>query len=82
MRPFGRQWVDGGRGADVALLARRKERLESAVAEAGDKARAIECDVTDADSCAAASCSGKPSTASRKWSESAGALTRLLRMSA
>lgn len=44
----------GQRGADVALLARRKERLESAVAEAGDKARAIECDVTDADSCAAA----------------------------
>jgi NAD(P)-dependent dehydrogenase (short-subunit alcohol dehydrogenase family) len=42
------------RGADVALLARRKERLESAVAEAGDTARAIECDVTDADSCAAA----------------------------
>ena len=44
----------GQRGADVALLARRKERLESAVAEAGDKARAIECDVTDADSSAAA----------------------------
>ena len=33
----------GQRGAEVALLARRKERLESAVAEAGDKARAIEC---------------------------------------
>ncbi len=44
----------GQRGADVALLARRKERLESAVAEAGAKARAVECDVTDADSCAAA----------------------------
>ncbi|HEY5886629.1 MAG TPA: SDR family oxidoreductase [Acidimicrobiales bacterium] len=42
------------RGADVSLLARRKERLDSAVAEAGEKARAIECDVTDTASCAAA----------------------------
>ena len=42
------------RGAQVALLARRRSRLDSAVAEAGDNARAIECDVTDADSCAAA----------------------------
>lgn len=35
------------RGEDVALLARRKERLERAAAEAGERAVAIECDVTD-----------------------------------
>lgn len=35
------------RGHDVALLARRKDRLDGAVAEAGDKAVAIACDVTD-----------------------------------
>jgi NAD(P)-dependent dehydrogenase (short-subunit alcohol dehydrogenase family) len=35
------------RGAQVALLARRKERLDSAAAEAGGTAVAIECDVTD-----------------------------------
>src|SRR5436305_10041145 len=34
------------RGADVALLARRKDRIESAAAEAGPGALAIECDVT------------------------------------
>jgi NAD(P)-dependent dehydrogenase (short-subunit alcohol dehydrogenase family) len=44
----------GRQGVDVALLARRKERLESAVAEAGDTAVAIECDVTDEASCRAA----------------------------
>jgi NAD(P)-dependent dehydrogenase (short-subunit alcohol dehydrogenase family) len=42
------------RGDQVALLARRRERLESAVAEAGNGAVAIECDVTDADACAKA----------------------------
>ncbi|MDV0444870.1 Gluconate 5-dehydrogenase [Methanimicrococcus sp. At1] len=39
-------------GATVALLARRKEKLESAVAEitsAGGKAIAVECDVTNED---------------------------------
>ncbi len=40
----------GQRGAQVALLARRRERLEAAVKEAGDAAVAIACDVTDADS--------------------------------
>jgi NAD(P)-dependent dehydrogenase (short-subunit alcohol dehydrogenase family) len=35
------------RGANVALLARRRERLEGAAAEAGATALAIECDVTD-----------------------------------
>ena len=42
------------RGAQVALLARRRERLERAAGEAGSGALAIECDVTDADSCRAA----------------------------
>ena len=42
------------RGAEVALLARRRERLEAAAAEAGPRAVAIECDVTDAESCRAA----------------------------
>jgi NAD(P)-dependent dehydrogenase (short-subunit alcohol dehydrogenase family) len=42
------------RGAQVALLARRRERLERAAREAGPGAVAIECDVTDADSCKAA----------------------------
>jgi len=39
------------RGARVAMLARRKERLEQAAAEAGDNALAIPCDATDAASC-------------------------------
>src|SRR5262245_55553701 len=42
------------RGARVALLARRRERLDAAAAEAGDGALVIECDVTDPRSCAAA----------------------------
>jgi NAD(P)-dependent dehydrogenase (short-subunit alcohol dehydrogenase family) len=42
------------RGARVALLARRRERLERAAREAGSGALAIECDVTDAGSCRAA----------------------------
>ena len=39
------------RGARVALLARRLERLEKAAHEAGAGALAISCDVTEADSC-------------------------------
>ena len=39
------------RGGRVALLARRKERLESAAAEAGEGTLAISCDVTDELSC-------------------------------
>lgn len=35
------------RGAQVALLARRRERLDAAAREAGADALAIECDVTD-----------------------------------
>jgi NAD(P)-dependent dehydrogenase (short-subunit alcohol dehydrogenase family) len=42
------------RGAEVALLARRRERLDGAVAEAGTNASAIECDVTDQSSVVAA----------------------------
>ena len=42
------------RGARVALLARRLERLERAAREAGSGAVAIRCDVTDASSCQAA----------------------------
>jgi NAD(P)-dependent dehydrogenase (short-subunit alcohol dehydrogenase family) len=42
------------RGARVAMLARRRERLERAAAEAGDGALAIVCDVTDESSCQAA----------------------------
>ena len=42
------------RGARVALLARRHERLVDAATEAGPDARAIRCDVTDQGSCAEA----------------------------
>jgi NAD(P)-dependent dehydrogenase (short-subunit alcohol dehydrogenase family) len=42
------------RGAQVALLARRRERLEQAAKEAGPGTLAITCDVTDEDSVRAA----------------------------
>ncbi|MDT3443309.1 MULTISPECIES: SDR family oxidoreductase [unclassified Pseudofrankia] len=42
------------RGQQVALLARRKDRLDDAVAEAGSGAVAISCDVTDETSVKAA----------------------------
>jgi NAD(P)-dependent dehydrogenase (short-subunit alcohol dehydrogenase family) len=42
------------RGGSVALLARRRDRLERAAAEAGEGAHAIVCDVTDEASCRAA----------------------------
>ena len=42
------------RGASVALLARRRERLEAAAHEAGSDTLAITCDVTDEASCRAA----------------------------
>jgi NAD(P)-dependent dehydrogenase (short-subunit alcohol dehydrogenase family) len=42
------------RGASVALLARRRDKLGQAAAEAGPDAVPIVCDVTDADSCTAA----------------------------
>jgi NAD(P)-dependent dehydrogenase (short-subunit alcohol dehydrogenase family) len=42
------------RGAEVALLARRRDRLERACEEAGGGALAVECDVTDSESCRSA----------------------------
>ncbi len=42
------------RGYEVALLARRRERIEAAAREAGPTAVAIECDVTDEKSCRSA----------------------------
>jgi len=42
------------RGEHVALLARRRERIEAAAMEAGPGATAIECDVTDEASCRSA----------------------------
>ncbi|WP_067889519.1 SDR family oxidoreductase [Nocardia vaccinii] len=41
----------GQRGAQVALLARRHDRLVDAAEEAGNGAVAVVCDVTDNDSC-------------------------------
>ena len=42
------------RGAEVALLARRQERLDAAAKEAGPGTIALACDVTDAESCRSA----------------------------
>lgn len=42
------------RGDQVALLARRRERIDAAASEAGPNATAIACDVTDEASCRAA----------------------------
>ena len=42
------------RGDHVALLARRRERIEAAAQDAGPSAIAIECDVTDEASCRSA----------------------------
>ncbi|MET0476020.1 MAG: SDR family oxidoreductase [Mycobacterium sp.] len=39
------------KGARVAFLARRRDRLENAAKEAGNGAAAVVCDVTDASSC-------------------------------
>jgi len=44
----------GQRGAEVALLARRHDRLVDAAKETGGGALAIRCDVTDPSSCRAA----------------------------
>ena len=44
----------GERGARVALMARRKDRLEDAAAQAGPDSLAIPCDVTDEESCCTA----------------------------
>jgi NAD(P)-dependent dehydrogenase (short-subunit alcohol dehydrogenase family) len=42
------------RGDQIALLARRRERIEAAAQEAGSGAVAVECDITDQASCRAA----------------------------
>jgi len=42
------------RGAHVALLARRRELLDAAAKDAGPSTLAIECDVTDEESCRSA----------------------------
>ena len=42
------------RGDQVALLARRRERIEAAAQEAGSGAVAVECDITDQASCRSA----------------------------
>ena len=42
------------RGAHVALLARRRDKLDDAAKEAGGETLAIACDVTDEPSCRAA----------------------------
>jgi NAD(P)-dependent dehydrogenase (short-subunit alcohol dehydrogenase family) len=44
----------GQRGDQVALLARRKDRLDAAAAEAGSGSFGVRCDVTDEASCAEA----------------------------
>lgn len=44
----------GQRGGRVALLARRRDRLETAAKEAGEGTLAIACDVTDEAACRAA----------------------------
>ena len=44
----------GKRGNQLALLARRKDRLDAAAAEAGTGSLAVACDVTDEASCRAA----------------------------
>jgi len=43
-----------GEGAQVAFLARRRDRIEAAAAEAGNGAVPIVCDVTDESSCSTA----------------------------
>ncbi|HET9610886.1 MAG TPA: SDR family NAD(P)-dependent oxidoreductase, partial [Acidimicrobiales bacterium] len=42
------------RGAQVALLARRRGRLDDAAKQAGPDALVVECDVTDPASCRSA----------------------------
>ena len=44
----------GKRGAEIAVLARRQDRLEDTAKEVGPGTFAIACDVTDAESCRAA----------------------------
>jgi NAD(P)-dependent dehydrogenase (short-subunit alcohol dehydrogenase family) len=73
------------RGARVALLARRKERLEQAAVEAGAGALAIACDVTEAKSCQgaiAAAASGLGGIDALVYAAGMGPLVRLVDLDA
>src|SRR5581483_11851445 len=68
------------RGAQVALLARRRENLEVAAKEAGNGALAIACDVTDEESVRAAleqAATGLGGIDGLVYSSGVGALTKL-----
>jgi NAD(P)-dependent dehydrogenase (short-subunit alcohol dehydrogenase family) len=69
------------RGAQVAMLARRRERLEAAAREVGTGARAIACDVTEEASCRAAieeAASGLGGINSLVYTPAIGPLARLV----
>jgi NAD(P)-dependent dehydrogenase (short-subunit alcohol dehydrogenase family) len=69
------------RGAQVAMLARRRQRLEAAAREAGTGARAIACDVTEEASCRAAieeAASGLGGIDALVYSPAIGPLARLV----
>jgi NAD(P)-dependent dehydrogenase (short-subunit alcohol dehydrogenase family) len=71
----------GERGATVALLARRLDRLVDAATEAGSGALAIACDVTDAASCQSAvdeAASGLGGIDALVYATGVGALGRLV----
>src|SRR5256885_11010792 len=69
------------RGAHVAMLARRRERLDAAAGEAGPGSLAIECDVTDETSCQAAideAASGLDGIDALVYTPAIGPLSRLV----
>ena len=69
------------RGAHVAMLARRRERLDAAAGEAGRGSLAIECDVTDETSCQAAideAASGLDGIDALVYTPAIGPLSRLV----
>jgi NAD(P)-dependent dehydrogenase (short-subunit alcohol dehydrogenase family) len=75
----------GQRGATVALLARRNDRLVDAAKEAGPGALAIVCDVTDASSCQTAieaAATGLGGIDSLVYATGIGPLGRLVDLSA
>jgi NAD(P)-dependent dehydrogenase (short-subunit alcohol dehydrogenase family) len=71
----------GRRGASVALLARRRDRLVDAAAEAGEGALAIACDVTEEASCreaVAAAADGLGGIDALVYTPGVGPLSRLV----
>ena len=69
------------RGAHMAMLARRRERLDTAAGEAGPESLAIECDVTDETSCRAAideAASGLDGIDALVYTPAIGPLSRLV----